>query len=534
MLTVEDISYAIGDRQILNSVSFSLMPGNKVALVGENGAGKSTLVKIIMGEISANEGNIIKPDSVGYVPQVILNEPSVMAGVTVLDFMLEGRGLKELSRKMRETSEAMSAKIPVDKLDEILADYSLAQEEFVSRGGYEAESEIQTIFNGVGLTIDLDQEVRRLSGGEKTRLAFARSIFADCSLLILDEPTNHIDRQYYGWLGNYLRQTPKTVLVVSHHPEFIDPFTQRIIAIEKLTGRAREYQGTYEDYLEQSAINEKTLNRQLDWFDKEIERLGESARRLQHGGPNKANAAQNMFKRIERLKSERDNLAVNIFKKEKSLRFKLPVSQLSGQLVVQAQDLAKSFSSRLLFREVSFEIFRGERIIIAGENGTGKTTLLKIIIGLIKPDQGQVQLGYNVKLGYYAQEHENLRATATVLGEVQEAYHGFVGNLRDVLARFLFFQDKVFQEIETLSLGEKSRLSLCKLMLGANNLLVLDEPTNYLDPTSRDVVAEAVQDYEGTVIFVSHDQEFIKLVKPSKILILPVGIMTDFREGGVS
>ena len=529
MLTVEDVSYGISDRQILNSVSFSLMPGNKVVLVGENGAGKSTLLKIIMEEISADEGKIIKPFSVGYVPQVIINEPSVMDGVSVLEFMLEEKGLNKLLRDIKENTKLMDSNLSSDKLEKAITDYSHAHEEFISRGGYEAESEIQTLLSGVGLVIEMDVEVKKLSGGEKTRLAFARSIFSNCDLLILDEPTNHIDRQYYGWLGSYLKQTSKTILVVSHHPEFIDPFAQRIIEIEKLTGRAREYQGTYEEYLEQSVINEKTLRRRMDLLNKDIDRLGETAMRLQYGGPNKAKAAQNAFKRIERMKNEKDTLASNLLKKERLLRFRLPVSELSGQIVLKVNRLKKSFPPRILFQNVSFTISRGEKFFVSGVNGSGKTTLLKLIMGLIKADEGSVEFGHNVRLGYYAQEHENLDFNATVMSEVQDACRETPGNLRNILARFLFFQDKVFQEVNTLSPGERSRLSLCKLMLGKNNLLVLDEPTNYLDPTSRNMVAEAIQDYEGTVIFVSHDKEFIRLVKPNRILTLPLGLIDDFE-----
>lgn len=530
MLTVENVSYAIGDRQILNSVSFSLMPGNKVILVGENGAGKSTLLKIIVGEISADEGSINRPSSIGYVPQIITDELSVIEGISVLDFMLEGKGLNNLSIKMREISELMNSGVLGEELDSLVNEYFFVQDDFSSRGGYEAESEINVILNGVGLHVSIDSEVRKLSGGEKTRLAFARSIFTDCDLLILDEPTNHIDRQHYHWLGTYLKQTTKAVLVVSHHGDFINPFSQKIIEIEKLTGRMREYQGTYEAYLEQSVINEKTIMRQLDWFDKEISRIETSARRLQYGGPNQAKAAQNAFKRADRLKAERDNIAMNILAKEKQLRFKLPLTNVSGQIVAKVEKMSKKFLARVIFEEISFEITRGQRIVVVGDNGSGKTTLLRIIIGLLVCDSGSVDLGYNVNLGYYAQEHENLDLDSTVISELQKVSSVAVGTLRNILARFLFFQDKVFQDVKTLSLGEKSRLSLCKLMLGNNNFLVLDEPTNYLDKESRNSVAEAIQDYEGTIIFVSHDKDFISLVKPDKMLTMPQGLMVDFED----
>lgn len=530
MLRLENISYSIGDRQILNVVSFSLMSGNKVALVGANGAGKSTLLKIVMGEISPDEGEIIKPDRIGYVPQVITDEPAVLAGVTVRDFMLEGRNLKGIWKKMQLYAEAMGHNDQTkEELKKNLEEYSQAQNEFSFQGGYEAESEIQIICSGIGLSVDLDTEVKFLSGGEKSRLAFARSLFADCDLLILDEPTNHIDRPYYAWLGHYLRQTSKTILVISHHPEFINPFTQRIIAIEKLTGRLREYQGTYQNYLDQSALDEKTIVRQLEWFDKEIGRLQESALRLQFGGPNKANAAQNIFKRIERLKNQKNELANNLVVDEGTLRFSLPSPTPSGQKVVQAQNLRKSFN-KLLFEGVSFEVSRGDCVVVVGRNGSGKSTLLRIIIGSISPDIGTVNLGTNVRIGYYAQEHENLQPDKTIFAEAQSVNQKYAGNIRTALARFLFFQDKVFQIIKTLSPGEKSRLSLCKLMVSDNNLLILDEPTNYLDSSAREVVASAVQDYKGTIIVVSHDREFVRLIQPNKALILPSGLMTDFEE----
>ena len=531
MLNVENISYYIGDRQILNAVSFSLMSGNKVALVGANGAGKSTLLKIIVGEIFSDEGEIVKPDRIGYVPQVIIDEPAVIAGVTVRDFMLEGRNLKDLWGKMQTFADAMGSKNQTEEqLKKNLDGYAQAQNDFSFQGGYEAESEIQIICSGIGLTVDLDTEVKFLSGGEKSRLAFARSLFADCDLLILDEPTNHIDRPYYAWLGRYLRQTTKTILVVSHHPEFINPFAQRIIAIEKLTGRLREYQGTYQDYLEQSAIDEKTIIRRLEWLEKEINRLKESALRLQFGGPNKANAAQNMFKRIERLEKQKEELSNNLVIDEETLHFRLFSPTPSGQQVMHGQELKKSFAVRLLFENISFDVFRGDRIVIVGRNGSGKSTLLKIITGSILPDAGRIDFGTNVRIGYYAQEHENLRLDKNVLTEAQSANQKYTGNIRTALARFLFFQDKVFQTVGTLSPGEKSRLSLCKLMVGDNNLLILDEPTNYLDGPTREVVATAVQDYAGTVIVVSHDHEFIKLIKPNRALILPSGLMTDFEE----
>lgn len=530
MLQVNDVFYSIGDRQILNSVSFSLMPGEKVALVGANGAGKSTLAKIIIGEIVAENGSIKKPDSIGYVPQVISGNVSVGESLTIGEFMLEGRNLNEVSRNLQEAFRLVGdPSLSNKEMETALNCLSKLQDKFSFLGGYEAESEIESILRIVGVPLDLEREITNLSGGEKTRLVFARSIFSKGDLLILDEPTNHIDRQYYSWLGKYLHQSNKTILVISHYPEFINPFTTRILEIEKFTGRVREYNGTYENYLVQSEANKETLMKQIEWLDKEISRLDESARRLQHGGPNKAKAAQNMFGRIDRLLKQKEDITNEIPRHERKLRFSFNTNQRSGQVVVQSKGLTKSFS-RTLFKDVSFKIQRGEKVVILGPNGSGKTTLIRILMGLIAPDSGSIDLGINVVPGYYAQEHENLNDEAIVLDEIKSANINNQDSIRDILGRFLFPQYKVFQKVGTLSLGEKSRLSLCKLIVSGHNFLILDEPTNYLDPSSRDAIAEAICDYKGTVVFVSHDKDFVSAVKPSKVIMMPSGETQLFSQ----
>ena len=530
MLQVNGVSYFIGERQILNGVTFSLSQGEKAALVGVNGAGKSTLLKIIVGELPLLEGSVLKPDLVSYVPQVITDEIAVNKETTLGEFMLEGRNLNKIARDLYKALDAMAhTSLSGKEMEAAINRLSELQEQFLLAGGYDAENEIETILQGVGVPLDLNCRVSSLSGGEKTRLAFARAIFSDGDLLILDEPTNHIDMQYYGWLGKYLHRSKKTILVVSHHLEFVNPFTERILEIEKFTGRIREYHGNYQEYLVQSRANEEVLARGIDWLDKEITRLRTSALRLQYGGPNKAKAAQNMFGRIERLEKQRDEVANEIPRRERKMRFLLNASRRSGYVVAKAMNLAKSFT-RPLFKGVSFEIYRGEKIVVLGPNGSGKTTLIRIMMGFLLPDSGQIEFGTNVTLGYYAQEHDDLNFDATVIAEVNAASTINFPNVRDVLGRFLFSQNKVFQKVGTLSLGEKSRLSLCKLIVCGHNLLILDEPTYYLDLESRDAVAEAIQDYDGTVVIASHDSEFVRLVKPNKAIIMPSGKMQLYSE----
>lgn len=533
MLQINGVSYAVAGRQILNDVSFTVSTGEKVALVGSNGAGKTTLVQIIMGELSADEGSVTRPEKTGYVPQMITDQLMVREGCTVEEFMLEGRGLNELARQMHEALDAQEGDLTPEELDRYIAVYSDTHEEFMARGGYSAETEIETLLQGIGLNLELDRVVSTLSGGEKTRLAFTRIIFGNSELLILDEPTNHIDRQYYSWLGGYLRQLSKTVLVVSHHSEFINAFTSKIVEVEKYTGRVREYKGSYQDYLAQSASTERTILAQAAWMNKEIKRLDESARRLQYGGPNRANAAQNMFGRIERLKREREELMGELPRHERPLRFALPIQRLSGQDVISVRAVSKAFDHSI-FHNVSFIVKRGSRTVVLGPNGSGKTTLVKALVGAIQPDEGVILAGHNVLTGYYSQEHETLNPDLTIMEEATKACFEPRGNLRDILGRFLFTQDKVFQKVGTLSQGEKSRLQLCKLILGGYNLLVLDEPTNYLDPPGRRAVIDALADYEGTLIVVSHDRAFVMDIRPDLAIVMPEGSMNVFDERLIS
>jgi len=529
MLRVNDISIGIGDRQILNSVSFAMIPCDKVTVVGSNGAGKTTLLKVIIGELMPDEGSVERPERIGYVPQSIIQDVFVQDGCTVLEFMLEGKGLNKVAKKILDANLAMTDCSSGETQERAVDEFSEAHEEYMRLGGYEAEAEINTLFSGIGLNVGFDRIVSSLSGGEKTRLAFARSLFSDSDLLILDEPTNHIDWQYFEWLGRYLRKTAKSVLVVSHHPDFVNAFSGRILEVEKLTGRIREYKGSYDDYVEQSELTEQYVTNQAEWLEKEIGRLKESANRLQYGGPNKAKAAQNMFRRIDRMVKYREELMGELPQDEKQIAFRFSLRITSGQVVLKAKGLSKSFGHPVL-DGVTFDLLKGERVVVIGANGSGKSTLIRLLVKKQPPDRGIVTYGSNVIVGYYSQEHEELDPDLTVYQEVLRSCFESQNNLRNILGRFLFSQNKAFQKTETLSLGEKSRLQLCKLILSGANLLVMDEPTNYLDQKSRDSVALALTDYIGTLIVVSHDKAFIRGIQPTKAILMPEGKMVVFDE----
>lgn len=522
MLQIREVTYKIGDRLILNRVSFSLVAGDKVALVGPNGSGKTTLARIIMNEIVPDSGQVHRPKLTSYLPQEVADHGFVGATTTVLEFMMEGRGLATLKRRMEKTIKAMGQKLTKAKLNSVLADYGDAQEEFTRRGGYESEAEASQILNGIGLHLDPDRRVSTLSGGEKSRLAFARVLYSPGDLLILDEPTNHVDQEYYQWLAFFLRDIKSSVLVISHQADFINLFAERVVEINGITGQVTEYTGTLSDARRQRESLHQRLRQEAKLLEQEIDRLRSTAQRFR-AKANKAAQAQSMFRRAQEMDTRLQDLKTQLrTDRQRDWRFALPEGPRASRIVLRVENLAKSFAS-LLFRNLSFTLERGQRLLIAGPNGAGKTTLLKIIADKEIPDAGTVHSGEGVRLGYYAQEHEGLDPGLTVLEEAQRACALPVTNLRGILGRFLFSQDRVFQRVGTLSQGEKSRLALCKLLLTQPNLLLLDEPTNHLDQTSRQAVAAAVNDFTGALILVSHDWEFIEALGIETGLQMPSG-----------
>ncbi len=519
VMSASNISKTYGIDTVLEDVSFSVDKGDRIGIVGSNGAGKTTLLGIISGENSPTSGNVyIRSEyTVGYLKQ----KDHFFSGGTVLE---EAEKNFERFFKMEKDIERLAAAISdheSETFERDLERYSALMEEYDKAGGYTYRSELRALLRHMGFEEEMQsKKIEMLSGGERTRLALCCMLLRKPDILMLDEPTNHLDLAMLDWLEQYLKGYGGTILVVSHDRFFLDRIVNRIFDMSN--GTLTDYRGNYSDFLVKKAERLEVMRREYEKQQKEIARQEEIIRRFkQHNTEHLVKRAQSREKRLAHV----ELLEKPKLKKE---RFKLSfdTNYKSGNDVVIAEDLRKGYGPRELFRNVSMDIKKGERICIIGDNGIGKTTLLKILIGEEQADDGYLKIGYNVDFGYYDQGQLLLDNNETVLGEMKNAYHLYTDTeMRSLLGRFLFFGDDVFKLVGSLSGGEKAKLSMLKLMLSGANTLVLDEPTNHLDIESKEVVEEAIDEFEGTVIIVSHDRYLLNKL-PDRILELtPNGIV---------
>lgn len=502
VLSCNNISKEFVTGPVLKDVSFHINDNEKAAIVGINGAGKSTLLKIIINEMSADSGDVFlaKGAAIGYLAQ----HQNIDAEMTIFDVMLEvKKDILELSDKMRDL-EAKMKQAEGAALDAIYEDYSRATHEFELKNGYAYKSEITGILKGLGFDEeDFNRKVNTLSGGQKTRAYLARLLLSKPDIILLDEPTNHLDMKAIDWLETYLKNFNGAVLIVAHDRYFLDGVAEKIIELNNC--RATTFLGNYTDYAnKKKALREAELKAYLNQ-QKEIAHQEAVIEKLRSFNREKSiKRAESREKVLDKI--ERVNKPTEV---DASMKISLKPHKESGKDVLNVENLTKSFDE-VLFENISFEIKKGEKVAIIGGNGTGKTTLLKIINGLLLPDSGKIKLGTNVEIGYYDQEHQVLNADKNLFDEISDDYP-YLNNteIRNVLASFLFTKDDVFKLVGSLSGGEKGRLSLAKLMLSEANFLLLDEPTNHLDITSKEILEDALNNYEGTVLYVSHDRYFI-------------------------
>ena len=504
------------------------MPRDKVGLVGRNGAGKTTFFRVLGGETEPIAGNILRKGGFGYLPQ----DPriaGVLDGRTAITHVLSGRGVDDQINRIEKLRIAMEE----ETSERNVARYSKAQDDFASSGGYAADSEARSIAAGLGLKADrLDLALGVLSGGERRRVELSRILFAGSDALLLDEPTNHLDIDAKNWLLDFLRKYRGAMLVISHDLDLLDEAITRVLHLDRPsedgTGHLVEYRGTYSQYRAARAADEERLARQAVLQSKEIARLQSVVDRF-GAKATKATMAHSKEKQIARLESQR----VHVGPGDKQMKVKFPEPPASGATVITANRLSKGYGAGVpVFEDVTFDIGRGERLLVLGLNGAGKTSLLRILAGEAEPTLGDFKFGHSVNVGYYAQEHDNLRINETLLNNIRSEVPSNVvlteTQLRGMLGMFGLMGEKVFQNSGTLSGGEKTKLALAMLMVGRNNLLLLDEPTNNLDPPSRQAVADALSTWKGTIVFVSHDAEFVEQLKPTKVLLMPDGQVDYF------
>lgn len=496
----------VSGEALFRQVTFAVEKGEKVGLVGPNGAGKTTLLRACLGEHRLESGEVYLNGTWGYLPQ----NPLVEENGTVWSSMLEERAdLIEMRAQLHVLEERMAHSAD----EKIFEQYSALTERFESLGGYALEAQIRKILSGLGLSRETNRPIQQLSGGQKTRLALSKLLLRSPDFLVLDEPTNHLDMDALEWLEGFLRSYAGAILVVSHDRYFLDHVVQKILHLEQ--GSLKSYPGNYSEYELQRAVEETTLAREADRVSKKIARLEEYIRRYKAGI--KSKQARGRESQLNKIKP------VEVNKTAKDLHISLATGRRSGDRTLMIEDVSMEFPGRKLFRDVSVELRRGDRVALLGENGIGKTSLLKAIKGVL-PYKGEIRLGANVKLGYYSQEHEELHGKGSILDEIRADSNLLDPEIRSLLARFGFISEEVFKPVAVLSGGEKSRLALSKLFLTQGNLLLLDEPTNHLDTRMRDVLEEALQDFDGTLLVVSHDRYFLDRVVNKIARLTPEGL----------
>lgn len=503
ILSCQNISKTFVENQVLKNVSFHIEDHEKAAIVGINGAGKTTLLRIIVGEMTPDDGQVVlaRDKTLGYLAQ----NSTVDTSHTIYEELLSVKAdLLRLEEKIRECENNMKH-AEGDALEDLMKQYTSLTHAFETGGGYLYRSELVGVLKGLGFTEDeFSKPVATLSGGQKTRVALGRLLLQNPDLIILDEPTNHLDMNSIAWLETYLLNYKGAVLIVSHDRYFLDRIAGKVIEIDQ--SKATTFMGNYSDYaVKKEQLRVAAWNAYMNQ-QREIKHQEEVIEKLK---------SFNREKSIKRAESREKMLdKIEVIEKPSEVRTDMKLTLmpriLSGNDVLTVEHLAKSFDSHKLFTDVNFEIKRGEHVAIIGDNGSGKTTLLKILNGLVPADQGTFRLGSNVEIGYYDQEHHVLHSDKTLFEEISDDYP-YLNNtqIRNVLATFLFTGEDVFKRISDLSGGERGRVSLAKLVLSNANFLILDEPTNHLDIMSKEILEDALNGYEGTILYVSHDRYFI-------------------------
>ena len=503
ILSCSNICKSFGENDILKQVSFHIEDHEKAAIVGINGAGKSTLLKVLIGKLNADDGVVTwaKGASIGYLAQ----HQDLEGAETIYDALLEvKKPVIQMEARIRSLELEMKS-ASGDELETKLSEYSRLNHEFEMADGYSYQSEITGVLKGLGFTEDeFSKPITALSGGQKTRVSLGKLLLTKPDILLLDEPTNHLDMESIAWLETYLRNYSGAVIIVAHDRYFLDRVVTKIIELDM--GHCTVFSGNYSAYSDKKAMLRDAAIRAYLNQQQEIRHQEAVIAKLKSFNREKsikrAESREKMLDKIERL--EKPTQAND------SMDIRLEPDVVSGNDVLTVTDLSKSFDTQTLFTNVDFEIKRGERVAIIGNNGTGKTTLLKIINGIIPADSGQIRLGSKVHIGYYDQEHQVLHMDKTLFQEIQDSYPNMNNTqIRNTLAAFLFTGDDVFKLIRDLSGGERGRVSLAKLMLSDANFLLLDEPTNHLDITSKEILESALNRYTGTVLYVSHDRYFI-------------------------
>lgn len=515
VLNVSNLAKSYPNKVIFDGLSFNLEKGDKAGLVGLNGAGKSTLFNILTGRLRADDGKVFIPQDikVGYLEQIL----SLDSNMTIYDYCLSVfEGLIKLESEIRDLEKKMSTETDPDKLAAIMDEYTRKSESYHSENGYAIESELEGTLSAMGFDkADFNKKISDLSGGQKARVELAGLLLEKPDLLLLDEPTNHLDIKAINFLENFIKNYKETAIIISHDRYFLDATVNRMMVLEH--GKLSTYSGNYTVFMDKRKKDREVRIHQYKSQQKEIERQEEIIDRLKNLGGSKRKRGISQSRSRQKLLDKMERIEKPIELAD-TMNLKFTPRIQSGMDVLKVEDLRMSFEGREIFKNISFDIYRNERAAIIGDNGVGKTTLFKIVLGELFQDGGKAKMGESVNVGYFDQEQKSLNLENTIFDEIRDAFPMLTNfEIRSYLAKFMFYDTDVFREISELSGGERARISLLKLMISDCNFILMDEPTNHLDIDSKEILEDAVLDFEGTLLIISHDRYFLNKVA-SKIL----------------
>ena len=525
-MKIENLCMSFGTQVIFNNVSFQINNNDKVGIIGVNGAGKSTLFNILLGNLTPDSGNITLDTKInlGYLPQVIMEDAS-SEDETVFDYLLEGRPIKKLKEELTNFYDIIANTHNEHELKKYYKKINRINELLEYYDEYNAESILLKIISGMQIDDSLlDLKLKNISGGQKSKVAFAKLLYSNPEIMLLDEPTNHLDLDTKDYIINYLKNYHGIILVISHDVEFLNAVTKKTLYVDKIKHNIEIYNGNYEKYMKIKSERDLAKQRLYEKQQREEEKLKGIIAKYIRGNEKKANIAKDRIKKLEKLETQK----IELEKKNKYTKFNVRINRPSYSIPIKCNNLTFGYNEEnLLYENLNFDLTRGEKLLVVGENGIGKTTLLRLIMGYLTPIEGSIEITEKTDIAYYAQEHEILDNNKTILENF--ANFGLADyEIRRMLGSFLFSGDDIFKKVEVLSPGERSRVALAKISLTGANTLLLDEPTNHLDPMTQLIISDTFKNYEGTMLVVSHNLDFVDNLNINRMLLLPSGRITYY------
>ena len=525
-MKIEKLYMSFGTQVIFDNVSFQINNNDKVGIIGVNGAGKSTLFNILLGNLTSDSGNITLDTKInlGYLPQVIMEDAS-SEDETVFDYLLEGRPIKKLKEELTNLYDIIANTQNEYELKKYYKKINRINELLEYYDEYNAESILLKIISGMQIDDNLlDLKLKNISGGQKSKVAFAKLLYSNPEIMLLDEPTNHLDLDTKDYIINYLKNYHGIILVISHDVEFLNAVTKKTLYVDKMKHNIEIYNGNYEKYMKIKSERDLAKQRLYEKQQREEEKLKGIIAKYIRGNEKKANIAKDRIKKLEKLETQK----IELEKKNKYTKFNMKINRPSYSIPIKCNNLTFGYDEEnLLYENLNFDLTRGEKLLVVGENGIGKTTLLRLIMGYLTPIEGSIEITDKTDIAYYAQEHEILDNNKTILENF--ANFGLADyEIRRMLGSFLFSGDDIFKKVEVLSPGERSRVALAKISLTGANTLLLDEPTNHLDPMTQLIISETFKNYEGTMLVVSHNLDFVDNLNINRMLLLPSGRITYY------